>query len=295
MFINFGHKGFSEDDIEEMLEPPGRRQITNEWEYIRSPMREGQDHCLTVPFPPLKMAFDEAFPNIKQTGWRDGTNHTYYTYLNEVTEGELNAIEAYFKKIVGCVAIRDCLPISFAIDFDRYTGNPTNDPTEIGEIRRKAKPYGGQPVNDSHYKAADELVNKVVEFIKRVRFYNELVSIVGMPPSDPNKDFILTEYLASKVSKVLKMEDLSNLVKKKYRTGETKNLPLNKKLNSIRGSISVSADVDGQKILLLDDLYQSGITTNYVAMLLLEQGAAKVYSLSCEKTCKNDDNIQGNQ
>ena len=32
---------------------------------------------------------------------------------------------------------------------------------------------------------------------------------------------------------------------------------------------------------------------NYVAMLLLEQGAKKVYGLACEKTCRNHDNISG--
>jgi hypothetical protein len=30
---------------------------------------------------------------------------------------------------------------------------------------------------------------------------------------------------------------------------------------------------------------------NYVAMLLLEAGAKKVYGMACEKTCSNDDNV----
>lgn len=44
-------------------------------------------------------------------------------------------------------------------------------------------------------------------------------------------------------------------------------------------------------VLLVDDLYQSGVSMNYVAMLLLEAGAKKVFGLSCEKTCSNDDNV----
>ena len=32
-------------------------------------------------------------------------------------------------------------------------------------------------------------------------------------------------------------------------------------------------------------------TAGYVAMLLLEAGAKKVFGLSCEKTCSNDDNV----
>ena len=42
---------------------------------------------------------------------------------------------------------------------------------------------------------------------------------------------------------------------------------------------------------LVDDLYQSGVSMNYVAILLLEAGARKVFGLACEKTCSNDDNV----
>ena len=44
-------------------------------------------------------------------------------------------------------------------------------------------------------------------------------------------------------------------------------------------------------VLLVDDLYQSGVSTNYVAMLMLEAGAKEVFGLACEKTCRNDDNV----
>lgn len=86
-------------------------------------------------------------------------------------------------------------------------------------------------------------------------------------------------------------EDLSHAVKKIYDTEEVKNLPLEKKLEVLKGSINVTSKVQGRKLLLLDDLYQSGITMNYVAMLLVDAGAKKVYGLACEKTCSNDDNI----
>jgi hypothetical protein len=42
---------------------------------------------------------------------------------------------------VGWVGIRDCLPISFALEFDRKEGDPTKDRTEIGALREAAKPY----------------------------------------------------------------------------------------------------------------------------------------------------------
>jgi predicted amidophosphoribosyltransferase len=49
----------------------------------------------------------------------------------------------------------------------------------------------------------------------------------------------------------------------------------------------------GKRVLLVDDLYQSGISMNYCALLLLRAGAKKVFGLACEKTCRNDDNVAG--
>ena len=51
--------------------------------------------------------------------------------------------------------------------------------------------------------------------------------------------------------------------------------------------------VRGRTVLLVDDLYQSGTSMNYVALMLLDAGAHTVLGLACEKTCRNDDNIRG--
>jgi predicted amidophosphoribosyltransferase len=46
-------------------------------------------------------------------------------------------------------------------------------------------------------------------------------------------------------------------------------------------------------VLLLDDLYQSEVSMNYCALLLLQAGAKKIFGLACEKTCRNDGNVGG--
>jgi predicted amidophosphoribosyltransferase len=50
------------------------------------------------------------------------------------------------------------------------------------------------------------------------------------------------------------------------------------------------AMIGGRVILLVDDLYQSGISMNWVAMKILEAGATAVFGLAVEKTCRNDEN-----
>jgi competence protein ComFC len=45
--------------------------------------------------------------------------------------------------------------------------------------------------------------------------------------------------------------------------------------------------VEGERILLLDDLYRSGATLNAVGEALAEAGAAAVFALALTKTRKN--------
>ncbi len=72
---------------------------------------------------------------------------------------------------------------------------------------------------------------------------------------------------------------------------EMKETPADERLQELDGTIEVldPAAVKGKRILIVDDLYQSGTTMNYVGRLLLNSGASCVYGLSCEKTCSNQD------
>jgi len=65
---------------------------------------------------------------------------------------------------------------------------------------------------------------------------------------------------------------------------------LDEKLSSLVGTIEVTRRVAGT-ILLIDDLYQSGTSLNYAAMLLMGAGAERIFGLACEKTIRNDDNV----
>jgi predicted amidophosphoribosyltransferase len=73
-----------------------------------------------------------------------------------------------------------------------------------------------------------------------------------------------------------------------------KEVGLAQKLDTLLGTIEVDKGIfEGKRVLLIDDLYQSGISMNYCALLLLRGGARKVFGLACEKTCRNDDNVSG--
>jgi len=189
------------------------------------------------------------------------------------------------------VAIKDLLAISFALDYDRECGNPQKPQTTIGLLRAQAKPYGGASATTQTKEAADALVEHCVDFLNTMTCYESADSIVAMPPSDPVRAFNLPRYLAKKIAKQWGREDLSMQVTGKPRN-PIKGISLDQKLDTLLGTITVEKDVlADRKVLLLDDLYQSGVSMNYGGLLLVEAGASKVFGLACEKTCRNDDNV----
>jgi len=75
-----------------------------------------------------------------------------------------------------------------------------------------------------------------------------------------------------------------------------KELSLRQKLacwDDLAGSekIVLSATVEHRTVLIIDDLYQSGVTMWSMARFLKQQGAAKVIGLTCVKSIRDTDNL----
>ena len=188
------------------------------------------------------------------------------------------------------MAIRDCLALSFALDFGLKDGNPDNSPTRIGELRSKAKPYNSPPTKET-YQAADELAQKCLNFLEEIICYSGASAVVAVPPR-PNKPFDLPSYLAQRIATHWRRENSCDHIKTIRPRPEMKNVDISQKLKNLENTIEIDPNAFKNKIILLvDDLYQSGVTMNYTAMKLLEAGAQKVFGLACEKTCTNDDNV----
>ena len=131
-------------------------------------------------------------------------------------------------------------------------------------------------------------------FLNEMTCYKSADCVVAMPPSDPTKAFNLPRVLAAGIAKGWGRADLSASVITTAKRDGLKNKSKAEKLATLRGTIAVDQEVfRGKIVLLVDDLYQSGISINYCALLLLEAGAKKVFGLACEKTCRNDDNLTG--
>lgn len=199
----------------------------------------------------------------------------------------------WVEKVSNPVAMKDFLALSFALDYDRDGGNPQKPQTKIGALRSQAKPYGGAAATTQTKVAADALVDECMEFLNAMTCYESADAIVAMPPSDPSKTYNLPRYIADQIATKWGRENLTDHIAGRPRNS-IKGISRNQKLDTLLGTITVEDGVfKNRRVLLLDDLYQSGVSMNYCGLLLLQAGAKKIFGLACEKTCRNDDNVGG--
>lgn len=285
---------FDEDDVRNL--DVGRRQLRTEWPTVLyEPQSEDRDWTLILPFPnTYRNAFEtmcsvQAWPHVAANG-------KLCLYLKGIdwNEDPPQEVHEWITKVGRYVAMKDMLALSFALDYEREAGNPNRPQTDVGSLRAQAKPYGGQTATKQTTAAAGQLVDRCLAFLKEMTCYKSANCVVAMPPSDPTKQYNLPRYMAAQIATRLGLEDLSKNVRTIKARSSIKAVPLAQKLDTLLGTIEVDAGVfDGRHVLLIDDLYQSGISMNYCALLLLQAGAKKIFGLACEKTCRNDDNVSG--
>jgi hypothetical protein len=272
-----------------------RHQLRTSWpNVVHLPATPGKDLRVRLPF---EQTYLGAFKSMVDWPIRWFISEKGVTIYLQGTEGEGEAPECvrqWIDTVGQYVVMRDYLALSFALDYDREGGDPGKEQTEIGHLRLLAKPYGGQEADAQTTTAADQLVERCLAFLNKMTCYKSANCIVAMPPSDPTKEYNLPRYMAEQIAARLGLEDLSKHVRTIKARSSIKDVPRAQKLDTLLGTIEVAAGVfDGKHVLLIDDLYQSGISMNYCALLLLQAGAKKIFGLACEKTCRNDDNVSG--
>jgi len=284
---------FTENDVRSM--DVGRRQLKTEWKKaLHRPERPDENWRIILPFA---NTYENAFRSMVEINSyvHHGKDGRLIIFLNG-TEGDKEApggVVSWLETVGHPVAMKDFLAISFALDYDKSSGNPQNPQTTMGALRARAKPYGGTAATTQTKEAADILAGHCGAFLNVMSCYSSADCVVAMPPCDPSNAFSLPRHLAKRIAKEWGREDLS-----RHLTGKSRNpikgVPLAQKLDTLLGTLKVDGGVfAGRKPVLLDDLYQSGISMNYCGLLLLQAGAKKIFGLACEKTCRNDDNVGG--
>jgi hypothetical protein len=196
------------------------------------------------------------------------------------TTEEFETIERGIRDNQELVFLRDQLALSVALA-ENLT--PEGRRTPVGDLEYRAK-YR-RDVN-----AVRELVKQCGATISRLPFYQDVEAICAVPPR-PDKDFDLPSTIAARLAKEREIPDITGSLQWSGKKPSLKNEPVESKWGALeKVGLSARKKLEGGTILLIDDLYQSGITMQFVAMILLRAGAKRIVGLSFVKSRGNRDN-----
>jgi ComF family protein len=112
-------------------------------------------------------------------------------------------------------------------------------------------------------------------------FEDFIIVPVPLHPRRMNwRGFNQSELLGQTLAEKLKLPAEKNLVARKKHTKPQVKLSADERKRNIENAFELSANVDGKKILLVDDLVTSGSTANELAKLLKKHKAAEVWMIS---------------
>jgi predicted amidophosphoribosyltransferase len=137
--------------------------------------------------------------------------------------------------------------------------------TELGELLYRLKYRGDQS-------AIAPIAQAACDFVLG---WNRRIDVII--PAPPSKDRAVQPLfqIADELGRLLSLPVDKTSVRKSTATPELKNVDYAQRLELLAGAHAVeSAALRGQRVLLLDDLYQSGATLNAIARVLKEPGGA---------------------
>jgi hypothetical protein len=196
------------------------------------------------------------------------------------TEEEFLKVKSWIDDQGERVFLRDTLALSMALSLN-FTEEGRH--TAIGEIEYRAKYQKNQ-------KAISDLVQILLATRGALALYKDARTICAVPPS-PNKDFDLPTIIADRLAQLGSLKNVTQAAVWTKNKPSLKGIAVNEKWSVLeQASLEIRDKLKGETILLVDDLYQSGITMQFVAMKLLQSGAKSVYGLSIVKSLRDTDN-----
>jgi len=202
-------------------------------------------------------------------------------------DDKLSIIEKFCIDHDKTVFIRSLLSCMVALDMN-FEGDDEVTYTELGRHEHAAK-------EEQSVASRSHISNLVKKFVSSLRFYRDSDGIVAVPPSS-DKSFCLPRILAKSLSSELDIENYSDSFMFESKVKSLQNERVGNKWDILENSgfcfdKLIGHQVKGKKIILLDDLYQSGTTIHYIAMHLQQLGARELLGISIVKSRRDNDNL----
>jgi predicted amidophosphoribosyltransferase len=196
-------------------------------------------------------------------------------------------------ELLGLLTEVVCLPslpnVDFALALDWYkkpeegvsSWDWPNTPT--GQLIYSGK-YRYKNNNDMQSLAGNELVDNVCETIRRHGILTQATAILDIPGHDRSR-VSFGSRMAATIARRRGIPMVRVDAKSEFRP-EAKNLEESQRLNFLDDQFSVPERLDGQQILIADDVYRSGTSMRTVASAARQAGASKIYGLCGVRTMR---------
>ena len=211
----------------------------------------------------------------------------WISHISNIEQQDIPQIHHFLKALQKVILINDYLDLCFAISHHfQHTPNGELKRTPIGQFVNKAKPYN-HSVSLKNYWYTHRLAQQMHGFLKHHPAFMQADWIISSPYHKSKNTFDLPETLCNHLSKWCNINNGSHLIIKNRATTPMKEcLGLSEKLMNIKDAFEITdpSCIKGRKILIIDDLYQSGATLAEISQTLKDSGALCVYGLCATKT-----------
>ena len=155
--------------------------------------------------------------------------------------------------------------------------------TPMGECLFKLK-YG-------QYKKiinVEDIIKKIFSLLLESDFFKEFIDkmdiIIPTPPSNSRRRLQPTFLIARKIARLFNKEFYSGVLESKNKS-QLKNILYTKRFEKLKDTIVLKKDFDKEKkVLIIDDIIQSGSTLKTIVEVFKKNGYDKMYVFALTKT-----------
>lgn len=235
----------------------------------------------------MQLAFPQiCFQFLKTSG---APNYSWCAQIQGADKREIDSLEQCLHLFHRTLWIDTTLDECYALGWHSKVGGIGKPAlTTLGQWIHMAKAYGSDADSSGSETVAGLIAEQMVEFMRRHPGYRRCDGLVSVLPSNPDKAFDLPRFLAKIVAEETGIPYLDHLLYKKRPTAQMKYCPrMEDKLDNIAGSVGVHAEeIQGKRLILIDDILESGITLTETAKTLRSEGVASLHGLVATKTLK---------
>ena len=194
------------------------------------------------------------------------------------TEEEFKTFSSFIEKYKDLVFLRDTLDLSVALSMHETEPDVR---TVLGEHEYQVK-YQSEIRDTSADKAV--LLSELQKRLEELPYFKMADYICAVPSSKPFMRDLVTGLTG------FSFADISEKVSWENKNGSLKDVETaDEKLDMIQSwGLTFTADLNlkGKNVLLVDDMYYSGVTMQYIAMKMKEAGAKRVFGMALVKSLR---------